>query len=174
MCGRFGTRKIETSGYNPTGNASVERFHRYFMASLSILHDRQDVDNDTTGFSPFFLETGRHPNLPAGNPKPTGEKDEEGWAVQIVDKLKRAFEHTREAQVETAMKNRERSTRNCTNPNYEVGDMLYLWEKSSEESRLRHEIREIEGHKGGKLPSKLVNRGQDHTEWSKLSTSGIA
>jgi len=71
--------------------------------------------------------------------------------------LNRAFEHTREAQIETAMKNKARSTRNCTDPEYKVGDMLYLWEKSSEESRLRHEIREIEGHKGRKLPSKLVN-----------------
>jgi len=98
MCRRFGTRKIETSGYNPTGNASVERFHRYFMASISILHDRQDTDwddyvdpvlfsyrasvNDTTGFSPFFLETGRHPNLPAGalvsNLQPEEGKSEEG------------------------------------------------------------------------------------------------
>ena len=70
MCTNIGIRKIETSGYNPTGNASIERFHRYLNASLSILVDQRGTQwdeyvdpvlfsyrastNDTTGFSPFF------------------------------------------------------------------------------------------------------------------------
>ena len=29
LCARIGIRKLETGGYNPTGNASVERFHRF-------------------------------------------------------------------------------------------------------------------------------------------------
>src|SRR5579863_2615306 len=82
LCQKLGIKKVQTSGYNPTGNASVERFHRYLMASVSILFNQLAIEwdelvepvlfayrvseNDVTGFSPFFLETGRHPNLPAG------------------------------------------------------------------------------------------------------------
>jgi len=157
----------------------VERFHRYLIASVSILFDRKSTDwdeyvdpvlfsyraslNDTTGFSPFFLETGRHPNLPTGTllthtkPKEGELKEETEWARDIVKKLHRAFEQTKEAQISVAKKNKDRDTRKHTDPDYKVGDFLYLWEKSAAESRLRKEIQEIVGHKGGKLPTKLTN-----------------
>jgi transposase InsO family protein len=32
----MGIRKIQTAGYNPTGNACVERFHRFLTTSLAI------------------------------------------------------------------------------------------------------------------------------------------
>ena len=73
--------KVSTSGYNPTGNVTVERFHRYLNASLCILFNRKEANwddyippvlfsyrvavNESTGFSPFKLETGRDPILPA-------------------------------------------------------------------------------------------------------------
>jgi len=79
MCEQVGSRKIETSGYNPTGNASVERFHKFLITALSMLVDRKDCEwderidavlfayrasmNDTTGYSPFFLETGSTSNF---------------------------------------------------------------------------------------------------------------
>ena len=78
-----GTRLLTTSGYNPTGNSSVERFHRYLGATLAITYEKVRANwddyipailfsyrasiNDTTGYSPFFLETGREPNLPLDN-----------------------------------------------------------------------------------------------------------
>jgi transposase InsO family protein len=45
-CKRMGIRKIQTAGYNPTGNACVERFHRFLTTSLAILHNRTGVDWD--------------------------------------------------------------------------------------------------------------------------------
>jgi transposase InsO family protein len=44
ICERMGIKKIQTSGYNPTGNACVERFH--LLAAISILHKRSGMDWD--------------------------------------------------------------------------------------------------------------------------------
>ena len=73
LCTRVGIRKIQTSGYNPTGNASVERFHRFLMASLSILHPcGMGLNYCHQCFLPIVLlkmiphETGRRPTLPLG------------------------------------------------------------------------------------------------------------
>src|ERR1700678_414130 len=72
------------------------------MASLSILHRRTSVDwdellpsvlfayrasqHDTTGYSPFFLETGRRPTLPlgclVGNFDQPDTKDETEWVTR--------------------------------------------------------------------------------------------
>ena len=38
MCLKLGIAKVSTSGYNPRGNAAVERFHRYLNASLCIIY----------------------------------------------------------------------------------------------------------------------------------------
>ena len=121
-------RKIQTAGYNPTGNASVERFHRFLATSVAILHNRTGMDwddflppvlfayrasqHDTTGFSPFYLETGRFPSLPAGTlVGEHRESDAESgveWADRITQRLETAFTHVRTAQEETARKNRDR------------------------------------------------------------------
>ena len=88
----MGTSMITTSGYNPTGNSSVERFHRYLNASLSIVYEKvfsnwdeyvpsvlvsyRSSINDTTGHSSFYLEHGRDPQLPLGNLFPYLQKRE--------------------------------------------------------------------------------------------------
>ena len=76
----MGTIMITTAGYNPTGNSSVERFHRYFNSALSIVFDKIEATwdefipsvlfsyrasiNDTTGYSPSFWSTAETPNSP--------------------------------------------------------------------------------------------------------------
>ena len=50
MCQKFGIQKIQTSGYS----ASVERFHRYFLASLSILFNRTGCEWDECVSSVLF------------------------------------------------------------------------------------------------------------------------
>jgi len=118
--------------------------------------------NDTTGYSPFFLETGRHPTLPANTLittlTPTTTADTDAWAQKIVASLKRAFDHVREAQEQTSMKNKERDTRVRVDPGYKVGDLVYLWARSAEESRLCQAIREATGGRTkAKLSTKLTN-----------------
>ena len=69
MCLKLGIAKVSTSGYNPRGNAAVERFHRYLNASLCIIYEKKQPDwddyippvlfsyraatSESTGFSPF-------------------------------------------------------------------------------------------------------------------------
>ena len=76
----LGIKLVTTAGYNPTGNSSVERFHRYFNAALSIVYDKIKATwdqiipsilfsyrasvNDTTGYSPFFSNTAEIPSSP--------------------------------------------------------------------------------------------------------------
>ena len=43
---KLGIKMITTSGYNPTGNSSVERFHRYLNATLSIVYDKVKANWD--------------------------------------------------------------------------------------------------------------------------------
>ena len=100
----MGTLLVTTSGYNPTGNSSVERFHRYLNASLSLVFDKKKSNwddfipsvlfscrasiNDTTGHTPFFLE----PQLPLGNLFPYLKKKEipENFVSSLVENLEEA------------------------------------------------------------------------------------
>ena len=45
LCKRWGIRKVTTGGYNPTGNAACERFHKYLNASMTILRSK-DMPTD--------------------------------------------------------------------------------------------------------------------------------
>jgi transposase InsO family protein len=178
ICARMGISKVQTSGYNPTGNANIERFHRYLLGAVSILFDRTTIDwdefvqpvlfayrvslNDTTGFSPFYLKTGRHPTLPLQAmmsradqvPPATGPE----WSRRISERLAQAFEQAREAQRKSAEANQARDKRQRWDPEFCEGDDLYLWERSAEESRLRQDIAYAVGRPGGSLPSKFVNK----------------
>ena len=43
---KLGIAKVSTAGYNPQGNATVERFHRYLGASLAIIYEKKLPDWD--------------------------------------------------------------------------------------------------------------------------------
>ena len=58
-------------------------------------------------------------------------------------------------------KNQARKIDNECKPEFEPGDLLLVWEKASAESRLKSDIRRLEGDKGGLLPGKLRNPWQE-------------
>jgi hypothetical protein len=80
LCKHLGVVKANTTGILPTGASPVERFHRGLGASLTMICNQIKNDwaflvdsvtfaynisvNESTGYSPFYLSTGRHPNLP--------------------------------------------------------------------------------------------------------------
>ena len=179
MCRKMGIMKVSTSGYSPTGNATVERFHRYLNASLCILFDRKQPNwddyippilfsyrtavNESTGFSPFKLETGRDPILPAHVAFPflhESRADEESYVKQIQESLTFAFQRAQMLQQEMSRKNQERMAQNQYDPDFKVGDLLLVWEKSNAEGRLEGDHRRLHGDEGGKLPGKLRNPWQ--------------
>jgi len=172
LCLKLGIKKVQTGGYNPTGNSTIERFHRYFMASLCILFQKEVPDwdkyippilfsyrasvNDTTGFSPFFLETGREPNLPLHTFFPFLRKsftDEESYVTKITSRLDHGFGLAKARQYEASQKNLERGPEQYE-PDFKPGDFLLVWERSAAEARLQEEEPEREGVT---LPTKLRN-----------------
>ena len=72
--------KSQTTASHPMGNGITERFNRTLLNMLGTLYPTQKADwnthvaplvhaynstkHDTTGFSPYFLMFGRHPQLP--------------------------------------------------------------------------------------------------------------
>ena len=170
----MGIRKVQTAGYNPTGNSTVERFHRYLSAALSIVYTKQTADwdeyiapilfsyrasqNDATGYSPFFLETGREPQLPIHTlfselrPK---AMTEEHYVGEITRGLSTAFEYARNRQYEMSEKNKLRKDEDEYKPDFKEGDLLLIWERASAESRLKSSNGTI--NKTSKLPRKLQN-----------------
>jgi transposase InsO family protein len=82
LCTFWGVRKVATGGYNPTGNAFCERFHRYLNCAMTtlkpgslespewdklvpaVLFSYRCSINDSTGYSPYYLLHGREPHLP--------------------------------------------------------------------------------------------------------------
>jgi transposase InsO family protein len=172
LCLKLGMKKVQTGGYNPTGNSTIERFHRYFMASLCILFQKEVPDwdryippilfsyrasvNDTTGFSPFFLETGRDPNLPLHTFFPFLRRnfvDEESYVTKITTRLEHGFALAKERQYEISQKNLERGPEQYE-PDFRPGDWLLVWERSAAEARLQADDSE---HDGVTLPTKLRN-----------------
>jgi hypothetical protein len=179
ICLKLGINKVTTSGYNAKGNAVVERFHRYLNAALCIVFEKKQPDwddyipavlfsyrasvNEATGFSPFRMETGRDPILPIQTMFPflhETPKDEEEYVAKISDNLKFAFERAMILQEKMAEKNQGRKPDNEYTPEFEPGDLLLVWEKASAESRLKADVRRLEGDKGGVLPGKLRNPWQ--------------
>jgi hypothetical protein len=121
----------------------------------SILFAYRASVNDTTTHSPFFLETGREPQLPMGNLFPFIRKEEkmEDFVKNITSKLDFAFKRTRELQEAAAEKNKARKPEQHT-PNFKEGDFLLLQARSAKESRF--EEKDSQG-KNIPMPKKLQN-----------------
>jgi transposase InsO family protein len=169
---RLGTSLVTTGGYNPTGNSSVERFHRYFNAALTTIMDRAKVNWDdyvpavlfsyrasvceTTGYSPFFLETGRQPALPIDNLFAflrKGTETVEDFVTAITGRLKNSFERVRVLQAMASERNKDRQKMQ-SEPTFKPGDHVLLFARSAKEGRL-----EVKGEDGEaiSLPTKLRN-----------------
>jgi transposase InsO family protein len=171
LCSRWGIRKVKTGGYNPTGNANCERFHKYLNSSMTIVRNKQtpsDWDeylqavlfsyrcsvNDATGYSPYFLLNGRTPTIPSDlsfdilEPEYKGKED---YVQKMVERLRTAFSLARRQQYAAAVENEDRGG-NKSKPDYKPGDLLFVWARNSEESRT-----ERADGKTVALPKKWVN-----------------
>lgn len=174
LCSKLGITKVATGGYNPTGNSTVERFHRYLGASMCIVYEKRIANwqeylppilfsyrasvNDSTGFTPFLLEHGREPQLPLQSLFPFMQRSEEAtddYVSKSISRLTEAFRKAQTLQFETSQRNHRRKDKAQYQPDFEPGDWLMVWERASAEARLRGS-----DDKTSVLPTKLQDTYQ--------------
>ena len=102
LCKRWGVAKIHTSGYQPQSNP-VERFHRFLNSAMTALHGEFGLDwdtyidaalftyrcsvNEATGYTPFFMCTGREAAQPSDVQLDLGPEEDFASAKEYADKL---------------------------------------------------------------------------------------
>ena len=130
----------------------------------AVLFSMRISQNSATGFSPFFLRYGHEARLPADchlQLTPDQYEDVDDYVEQTAGRLKEAFQLARESQAAAAWENAERDSRERYDPDFKVGEELFVWMRSALESHLPKaaEGKEDpeEAKKKRKLPSKFVN-----------------
>ena len=147
LCRRWGIRDIETGGYNAKANGIIERNHRFLLAALSILFDRRSPNwdvyidpalfcyrvsiADSTGFSPYFLEHGEQPNLPASLNMPLEYQSNSNYIERTALRLHEAWEAARKLQFETSRRNHLRFTQHAVS--FKSGDEVDIWMRANSE-----------------------------------------
>ena len=141
ICAAFGIRKIFSSAYYPQGDGFAERFMRTLNNSLSIL-SRKSVSrwaafvpciqmaynasqHSATGFSPFFLNTGRVPNLPGETIQPP-QSNGGNYPEAIVETIRNAAEQARGVVEGYWRRMKQRFDRNRKESQIQVGDRVLV------------------------------------------------
>ena len=171
LCSKWGIKKVKTGGYNPTGNANCERFHKYLNSAMTVVRNREtptDWDeylqavlfsyrcstNDATGYSPYFLLNGRAPTIPSDlsfSILDSPCKSKEEYVNEMTQRLQLAFRVARRQQYSAAVENEDRGGAK-TKPDFKPGDMLFVWARNSEEARTERADGKIVA-----LPKKWIN-----------------
>lgn len=112
LCKLYNIRKSRTTAYHPEGNGQCERFNRTLHDLLRTLSPTQKkrwpehlqelvfayncTTHSTTGFTPFFLMHGRHPQLPIDAllslDNDTESSEIQTYVTTHADRLKEAYE----------------------------------------------------------------------------------
>jgi len=93
---------------------------------------------DSTGFSPFFMETGREPSLPMDSLFPYLRKREstpEEYVQDITKRLDTAFERARVLQAIASERNKDRRPLQ-SEPTFKEGDYVLLYARDAKGSRV--------------------------------------
>ena len=184
LCKHLGVAKINTTGLLPTGASPVERYHRSLGASLTMICNKAKKDwaflvdsvtfaynisvNESTGFSPYYLTTGRHPNLPfsvlTGLKAATVSHVDHKFVERMTKALNDASGFVRERQLKTLERNKrvqlnlsskatteevEQALDNRKIPEFLLGELVSFWEPEAKDVDILNVI-----------PQKLQNRWQ--------------
>jgi len=143
----LGTRKINTSGYQSQANGSVERFHRYLNAALTITSNSRKNDWDShvdsilfayrtsvclaTGYTPFRLLFGREANAPPDllyNVNPNQLSEEATRGVNVSESLRVAMRNTRRQQLKVHLANKARRDKTRRHVTFQPGDLVMYFD----------------------------------------------
>ena len=122
----------------------------------AVLFSYKASKNDTTGYSPFFLEHGRELQLPLANLFPYFQKkvEPQNFVKEITERLDKAFGKARNLQKAAATENKSRKPQQFK-PNFKPGHFLWLLARSARKGRLE---RKNEEGKDIPLPEKIRNK----------------
>jgi transposase InsO family protein len=180
---RFGSNKSETTGYQPQANSSLERFHTYLAQAMTLVRTKHAKDwpqwvepvlfmyriaqNETTGYSPFFLTYGRQPRLPVA--AMTGVRSDqrfqsEGeYTLVLSGALEEAYTRARQAQEQ--QKRKDKTRRDAGRHENEPGDLprgalAMYWQPTAGfyEDEAGKLFTPVDKGEAALLPQKLQNR----------------
>ena len=158
LCKRWSVAKIATSGYQPQANP-VERFHRYLNSAMTALHGEFGLDwdtyldaalftyrcsvNDVTGYTPFFMCTGREAAQPAGIDLGLGPEEDFSSAREYADKLGTAlaiaYKHAYTAQVASAARNITYRREKSRQVDFFAGQQVFYWQPGASAKEQQHD-----------------------------------
>ena len=195
LCRRWSVAKIMTSGYQPQANP-VERFHRYLNSAMTALHGEFGLDwdtyldaalftyrcsvNDVTGYTPFFMCTGREAVQPTDIELGLGPEDDFASAREYADKLSTslavAYKHAYTAQVASAARNITYRREKCRQVDFFVGQQVFYWQPgaSAKEQQHDNDSRRIPNKWRFKWtgPHRIVRKAGENTYTIQLRSRG--
>ena len=152
----LGTKQSHTSGYVPWANGGVERFNRTLKSMLAKVIDSNQSDwdkhllpvvyaynttiQDSTGFSPFFLQFGRAPQLPVDvlleNPPRVVDKME--YVIKLRRSLQEAFKSARNMSAKMRKQNKtlKESNHNVAEE-FNIGQLVMLHNPATPKGKSR-------------------------------------
>ncbi|CAG2254128.1 Retrovirus-related Pol polyprotein from transposon 17.6,Retrovirus-related Pol polyprotein from transposon 297 [Mytilus edulis] len=144
-CKLFEITKTHTTSYHPQCNGQSERMMRSVKDMLSkYLDDNKNWHNflpfiqfayntapsvDTTDYSPFFLVYGRHPKNPIDSNLPNLDvnKTAQEYVTTLLEELEIARKIAKELIEIRKAEMLKKANKNRDNPNFNVGDIVYLY-----------------------------------------------
>jgi len=155
FCNFMGIKQELHCPWRPQSSGNIERQHRTMKNAIfilceerkcawtdileSVVSNMNSMVNRSTGVSPHFIVTGRHPNL--GLPQNEGEKvrnaDPASYGMQINALLRQVHKVVELANQEADLK-MERRLNSIPSKELEVGDKVLLYRPESSQAKTTH------------------------------------
>jgi hypothetical protein len=147
----LGSKCIHTSGYQPSANGVIERFHRWLNANLSIFVNQRKNDWDefidsilyayrtsvctSTGYTPFELVFGRKAFMPPDLLYELADaqlQDEAKRNIKVSDSMREAYRFVRRRQQLSSENNAKRRDSKRKQVSFKEGDLVINFDPSSD------------------------------------------
>ena len=183
FCNFMGIKQELHCPWRPQSSGNIERQHRTMKNAIfilceerkcawtdileSVVSNMNSMVNRSTGVSPHFIITGRHPNL--GLPQKEGEMvrnaDPASYGMQINALLRQVHKVVELANQEADLK-MERRLNSIPSKELEVGDKVLLYRPESAQAKATH-LPWLDGFTVLKTNGMVVKvqNGQNQTSW---------
>ena len=147
----LGSQCVHTSGYQPSANGVIERFHRWLNANLSIFVNQRKDDWDdyldsilyayrtsvctSTGYTPFELVFGRKAFMPPDLLYDLADAQIQKEAkrnIKVSDSMREAYRFVRRRQRRATDNNAQRRDSNRKQVSFKEGDLVLNFDPSSD------------------------------------------